>query len=111
MNQKPIKSTLPPWTLQDTFAAYRDGWGLFEQDNGTVAIQRLDDPASCPPEANVTDTEPQFDCDENALAHVKQQAAGPLGNPLHKRALALIEQTTVPEPLMADPTNGEDSSY
>lgn len=88
MKQKPVTPTLPPWTLADTFAAYRDGWGLFQTDDGGVVIQRLDDPGACPVEANVPDGQPQFDCDENAVAHVHNEARE--GKPLAQRALEFV---------------------
>ena len=88
MKRKPVTPTLPPWTLEDTFAAYRDGWGLFQLDNGTVAIQRLDDPAAAPEAAKVVGTEPVFDCDETAIGHVEIEWRK--GNPLALRALAFV---------------------
>lgn len=86
--QPPAPVIAPPvWSLEDTYAAYRDGWGLFQNDDGSFVIQRLDDPQSCPDEANVTDTEPAFDSDESALGHVEADARA--GNPLAIKAMQL----------------------
>ncbi len=69
-------SVRPNWTLSDQTDAMADGWLIAEVD-GKAQIQRLNEPA-------------QFDCDENAVAHVKQQASGPLGSPLCKLALQVV---------------------
>ncbi len=96
MKQKPAPISLPPWTVEDTFAAYRDGWGLFQQDDGKIAIQRLDDPGAAPEAAKVVETEPVFDCDEIAVIHVQAEARK--GNSLAQRALAFMEASNVVVP-------------
>jgi len=32
------------WTFDDTFESYRQGWGIFIEDDGKYAIHALDDP-------------------------------------------------------------------
>lgn len=55
----------------DNTQAFREGWGLFEQDNGETRVQRLDDPRSIAPHYP---EESPFKDDTEALAFVRGEA-------------------------------------
>lgn len=63
--------------------AKREGWALFECDDGKTRIQRLDDPQSVD---ESYPAEPVFDSDEAAIAFVQAKAAE--DSPMHSAALA-----------------------
>jgi len=67
---------------QDDLANKREGWALFTLDDGTIAIQRLDDPQSC---GDDFPEEPVFKNDLAAIRFVSRQAKK--GSARHKRAM------------------------
>ena len=77
-----------PWSFADENPCWLEGWGVFQLDDGTLRIQRLDDPAACL--AFPDGTEPLFEGDEAAFDHVVERATH--GSALHLRALAVCEQ-------------------
>lgn len=64
--------------------ALTEGWDLFEVE-GRLQIQRLDNPASL---EWLDYTEPKFDGDDEAIAHVHRNAA--IGSEYHRQALSLV---------------------
>lgn len=62
------------WTSADAEVSLREGWTVFNLDEGRPAIQREDEAAI-------------FENDEEAIAHVRRCASA--GSDLHRRALAL----------------------
>lgn len=62
---------------------FDEGWGIFENDDGSIHVQRLDDPQACGlfPEG----TAPLFSSDEVARAFVQSKAQA--GSELHQLAL------------------------
>jgi len=65
-------------------AAKREGWALFECDNGKLQIQRLDTPQDAFPDLPF---EPMWESGGDAIAHVEERAN--TGSEMHKAALAL----------------------
>jgi hypothetical protein len=63
--------------------------GIFEDSNGKLNIQTLDDPPSVIPELNYM--EPKFKSDAGAKGHVTRKAKQ--GSRYHKRALRLVGKT------------------
>ena len=64
--------------------AKREGWALFECDDGYLRLQVLDCPRDVDPSYP---DHPLFDSDDAAIAHVRNQAAK--GSSMHAAALAL----------------------
>jgi hypothetical protein len=72
------------YSAADDYDAKREGWALFECDDGALRIQRLDDPQSCGEEFPA---EPPFANDGEAVAHVSRRAGE--GSAMHLRAMML----------------------
>lgn len=73
------------WNCDDQRLAYTAGWGIFNNSDFGLQIERLDDPSS----VGLSDESP-FDSDEEASAYLKERAAD--GDKLAIKALAFIEQ-------------------
>jgi hypothetical protein len=71
----------------DDYDAKREGWALFECDDGTLQLQRVDVPSDVDP---ALPSDPLFVSDEAAMEYVKARAAQ--GSELHIAALALHGQ-------------------
>ena len=65
-------------------AAKREGWAVFECDDGVLRIQRLDTPQDAFQDLPF---EPMWKSDDDAISYVTKQASA--GSELHKAALAL----------------------
>ncbi|WP_157681612.1 hypothetical protein [Mycobacterium sp. JS623] len=75
------------WSDEDSAAASREGWDLFEcsgSDHGDMQLQRFD----CPDEVENAPIPYPFDSDADVWRHVKTRAAD--GSPLHRKALDLL---------------------
>jgi hypothetical protein len=78
------------WDVEDTLAAYQQGWAPFHLGGGRYVIQKLDDPAAVLADMGLEVFAGRyFESDDEALAHVKQQAAA--GDDLCRRALLLVQ--------------------
>lgn len=76
------------WCLEDTLAAYRQGWAPFHLGDGKYAIQKLDDPAEAMGDLDLEPFEGRyFESDDEAVAFVRQRAGA--GDDLCRRALQL----------------------
>jgi hypothetical protein len=64
---------------------YDEGWAVFENDDGTMQIQRLDSPQDA---REWHPAEPLFDSDEAAVAYVLMRAEA--GSQYHLEALRLV---------------------
>lgn len=72
------------WSVDDSAAALREGWDLFEcsgSDHGVVQLQRIDHPDEVEGAPNPY----PFADDEDVWRHVKVRAAA--GSELHRKAL------------------------
>jgi hypothetical protein len=75
------------WTVEDSVAATREGWDLFEcsgSAHGPLQLQRFDWPAEV---EGAPDPYP-FDTDDDVWRHVRTHAA--TGSALHRKALDVL---------------------
>lgn len=75
------------WLAEDSAAAAREGWDLFEcsgSDHGDLQLQRFD----CPAEVECAPDPYPFATDEDVWRHVRMRAAS--GSALHMKALAIL---------------------
>lgn len=82
------------WTREDTVACYKEGWGPFTQDDGSVRVQTLDEPSLVAEEIGYEGKILAFPTDEDAQRFVLKRAQD--GSDLHKRALLLVEKRQRP---------------
>jgi len=75
------------WTHEDDIIAGREGWGVFNNSDHGIRIERIDDMFVFNEDG---DGSPVFEGDDDALAFVQRWALD--GSDLHKRALAFIEE-------------------
>jgi hypothetical protein len=78
------------WTRDDSVACYKEGWGPFHQNDGSIRIEKLGDTKWYCDKYNFVFTGHYFKSDDEALTFVKDQAKK--GSDLHKRALKLCEK-------------------
>ena len=72
------------WSRRLSALALEEGWDVFDNFDYGTRIERLDDPASV---EELAFTEPKFDGDDEAIAHVRARAAQ--GSLLHQTAIAI----------------------
>lgn len=72
------------WNRQLSTRAVEEGWDVFDNSDHGLRIERLDDPASV---EELSFTEPKFEGDDEAIAHVRARAAQ--GSLLHQTAIAI----------------------
>ncbi|MEE3755212.1 hypothetical protein [Mycobacterium intracellulare] len=75
------------WLGEDSAAASREGWDLFEcsgSEHGDLQLQRFD----CPAEVESAPDPYPFVMDADVWRHVRTRAAD--GSALHKKALAVL---------------------
>jgi hypothetical protein len=77
-------TTYADYSAADDYDAKREGWALFECDDGALRIQRLDDPRAFA--ADMPDA-PIFASDADAIAYVLRRAGE--GSAMHMRAMLL----------------------
>lgn len=67
------------WTREDSAAATREGWDIFDNSDHGLRIEHIDSPED--------GSSPAFESDQDAFEHVAARAAA--GSRLHFKALAI----------------------
>lgn len=83
---------MPNWSCDDDMVAHREGWGIFDNSDYGIRIERIDDMANVFPEDASIDGTPLFESDEEAIYFVRTRAN--TGSAFHQRALDFVRNNT-----------------
>lgn len=84
------------WTSGDQVVANLEGWGVFDNSDHGIHIERVDDMGSLPNRPSGLDSTPIFVCDEDARIFVEAQATA--GSELHRKAVEFVKSRGLRQP-------------